>query len=186
MTAVTHQRPFEPLETSSPTVSKSEIPIYKNQSTIQKIGFDRLMFKRLGRILSIIFRPKKHQKIISPAFGIYLGLIAVACGYQAAAYYIGIFIPQFYTVFLDKDVNGFRNLILTLLGLIIAASTAKGVTSLLGGYFALISRKALVYHIHARYVQDPSLYQVIHREKERIDNPDQRVTQDVDKFTLSV
>jgi ATP-binding cassette subfamily D (ALD) protein 4 len=87
---------------------------------------------------------------------------------------------------LDKDLTGFRNLILTLLGLIVAASIAKGLTSFLGGYFAWISRKALVTHIHSSYVKDKNLYQIINRETDRIDNPDQRITQDVDKFTLSV
>jgi ATP-binding cassette subfamily D (ALD) protein 4 len=189
---MTQQRPFEPLESSSKGQSSaSSFKLKSSAATAlqQKIGFDRLMFQRLGRILGIIFQSPPHpprRLWSSPAFGIYLGLIAVACGYQAAAYYIGIYIPQFYTVFLNKDVTGFRNLILALLGLIVGASTAKGLTSLLGGYFALVSRKALVYHMHAHYVSDPSLYQVIYREKERIDNPDQRVTQDVDKFTLSV
>ena len=188
---MTQQRPFEPLESSSKGQSSplSFKPTSAATALQQKIGFDRLMFQRLGRILGIVFQSPPHPPRrfwSSPAFGIYLGLIAVACGYQAAAYCIGIYIPQFYTVFLNKDVTGFRNLILALLGLIVAASTAKGLTSLLGGYFALVSRKALVYHMHAHYVSDPSLYEVIHREEERIDNPDQRVTQDVDKFTLSV
>lgn len=191
---IANRRPFEPLESLSSKSSSKVKDItppqdYKYvQESIRKIGFDRLMFDRLGRILSIIFRNQTEPKARSMglAWGIYLGLIAVACGYQAAAYYIGIFIPQFYTVFLEKDLSGFQTLILSLLGLIIAASAAKGLTSFLGGYFAWVSRKALVSHIHSHYVKEGSLYETVGREKDRIDNPDQRVTQDVDKFTLSV
>jgi ATP-binding cassette subfamily D (ALD) protein 4 len=153
---------------------------FRTLEDVRQVGLNGLMFKRLGRLLRLIFGHKAG--VLWP----YVALIASAAGYQACAYYIGIYIPEFYTFLLGRDVTGFNGLLGRLLGLILATAASKALMSLFGGLFALRTRRILVHRMHALYVAPQSLYQSLSHDGERMDNPHQRVTQDVDKFALSI
>lgn len=52
----------------------------------------------------------------------------------------------------------------------------------MGGLFALKSRRLLTTHIQIRYIQSKVMYTCLNNHKD-MDNPDQRITQDIDKFS---
>jgi ATP-binding cassette subfamily D (ALD) protein 4 len=157
---------------------------YRTLEGVRQVGFNGLMFKRLGKLLRLIFVvPGGVGKSVT---WFYFALIVASTGYQACAYYIGNYIPEFYTYLLGKDAAGFNDLVGRLVGLIIAIATSKALISLFGGLFALRTRKLLVKHIQNLYVAPGSLFHTVNQDVERIDNPHQRITQDVDKFALSI
>ena len=149
---------------------------------LNHVGMNGLMFNRLGKILSILFAGFSRESLV----WIYLILIVASIMYQIIVYFIGIYIPEFYTVLGAKDLAGFRNLVLILLGLVFSAAVIKSIISLCSGYFALYTRRRLVRYIQERYIISGTLHHIVYGESDEIDNPDQRITQDVDKFSESV
>lgn len=111
---------------------------------------------------------------------IYSGLLICSCLYQVLVYYIGIKIPEFYTVLQQKDSQGFIHLVLLLMILIIAASVSKSGMDWAGGWFSLVLRRSLTLKLHTDLLKN--LYDLNFTD---LDNPDQRIAQDVDKFALS-
>ncbi|KAJ3175261.1 ATP-binding cassette sub- D member 4 [Geranomyces variabilis] len=98
-----------------------------------------------------------------------------------AVYAIGIAIPQFYVLLSKRDSAGFAWLVARLVGLFMAVASAKAASHFIGGTIGVRARKKLTGQLQAGYVTKEGLYAVA-LGAAKIENPDQRMTQDVEKF----
>ncbi|KND00887.1 uncharacterized protein SPPG_03987 [Spizellomyces punctatus DAOM BR117] len=132
----------------------------------------------LARVIRIIFSSEQEN-----VRSLYFLLILCSVLYQIFVYYIGIAIPKFYIVLNAKDEAAFWSLVGRLVGLYLAISTAKASLHFVGGLFALRTRRILTRKLQEGYVTKGALYDVARSKADGIDNPDQRITQDVEKFS---
>ncbi|KAI8803891.1 ABC transporter transmembrane region 2-domain-containing protein [Cladochytrium replicatum] len=160
--------------------------------------FDSLFFKRLARLLRIAFSTtetpsqsslseKKSRPLsssLSSAGVLYLGILISNIAYEIIVYFIGVALPRFYTILPQKDSAAFYKLVLWLCVLYFAVSAAKAITFYLCGLFALRVRAQLTRYLHSRFLSHGSLYKITRRLSLRFstDNPDQRITQDIERF----
>jgi len=104
--------------------------------------------------------------------------------YQVLAYYLGISISQFYSVIPTRNLSDFYHLLFTVFGFILAIAVSKSCILVCGNLFGLKTRAALVSYCHQHYFTHAVFYPLLHDPM--IDNPDQRMTQDIDRFSTSV
>ncbi|KAJ8651536.1 hypothetical protein O0I10_012900 [Lichtheimia ornata] len=181
---------------SSATISESE-PMLElaPESTSQQpfYSFDRVFLRRLARIFHILFPSSPHEQIwsLSPKirqrslFWLYITFIALSCGCEILYYYTGLLPSRFYAVLSSSDLQGFIRFILPCLLLVFGTAAGKSLLTFMGGLFSLKTRQLLTQHLHDRYIQPNVLYSVV-MSRYSVDNPDQRITQDVDKFAESL
>uniref|UniRef100_A0A8C4T0G6 ATP-binding cassette, sub-family D (ALD), member 4 n=1 Tax=Erpetoichthys calabaricus TaxID=27687 RepID=A0A8C4T0G6_ERPCA len=100
---------------------------------------------------------------------------------QMIIYQVGIIPSKFYGVLADKDFTGFKNLTLLAVLLIFMNSTLKSMDQYISNLMYVSWRKSLTQCLHRHYFQDRVYYilNVLHKD---IDNPDQRISQDVERF----
>ncbi|KAG0277296.1 ATP-binding cassette sub- D member 4 [Linnemannia exigua] len=65
--------------------------------------------------------------------------------------------------------------------IVFVAGFGKSVVFLFGGLLSLETRRSLTLYFHRIYIQPKLFYRIITMHDEEIDNPDQRITQDIDK-----
>ena len=128
--------------------------------------------RRIFRILSIIF-----AKGNGTCWWPYLLLILFSGLSEVVTYFSGKSISLFYLYLTSKDANQFHILLGTMTGYYIAGSFLRGLTSYASGLFALRARNRLSLILHTYMIQRIDL---------DIDNPDQRITQDVDRLAESL
>lgn len=146
----------------------------------KQAGFDFQMMKRLYRILQILFT---NRLLII----IYLCLIVTSVIYQIIAYFIGTWIAEFYSVIPKQKPSDFQQLIMIVSLLILAIAASKACILVSGSYFGLKSRKQLVEFCMNKYLESRNVYSILNfSELHSIDNPDQRMTQDIDNFSNSI
>ncbi|OZJ03282.1 hypothetical protein BZG36_03745 [Bifiguratus adelaidae] len=151
---------------------------------------DRNFLRRLKTILRILFgRPTiwflhRNERRNSVLF-LYLLLIGAACFNEVLFYYVGLTPSKFYSVLVERDTTGFWNLLLPAFMLLISAGLGRGLVKYIGGLFALRSRELLTETLQSRYIRTGVLYKLL-AVPDEIDNPDQRITQDVDKLTETI
>ncbi|KAI8816682.1 ABC transporter transmembrane region 2-domain-containing protein [Fimicolochytrium jonesii] len=115
---------------------------------------------------------------------LYVALIGISFANQAIAYQIGIRLPQFYIVLNHRDVSGFWLLVAILLGLFISISVTKAALHFVSGTFCVRTRKKLTEKLQKQYVTREAFFGV--SQGRILDNPDQRISQDIDKFSETI
>ncbi|KAG7160841.1 ATP-binding cassette sub-family D member 4-like 1 [Homarus americanus] len=88
----------------------------KNKKDSENVGFDLHMFKRLWKLMRVIF-----PGWCSLPVGLFFFLCL--CLEQFLAYYVGLIPSQYYKVFGDRDQQGFMYLTLKSCGLILVISS---------------------------------------------------------------
>ncbi|KAI8335836.1 ATP-binding cassette sub-family D member 4-like protein [Chlamydoabsidia padenii] len=104
----------------------------------------------------------------------------LACGTEWLIYYVGLIPSRFYTILAAKDQAGFLTFMVPCLLLIFGVAAGKALVTYTGGLLALKIRRLLTNHLHHRYIQPKIMYTLVLGH--HVDNPDQRITQDIDKF----
>ncbi|CEP12827.1 hypothetical protein [Parasitella parasitica] len=108
--------------------------------------------------------------------------ITLGIGYEVVVYFVGMIPSRFYSILTSRDIVGFSKYILPCLLLVFSAAACKSFLNFMGGLFALKARKLLTIHFQDRYIKPKAMYTLI-MNHEGVDNPDQRITQDIDKFS---
>ncbi|ORY94202.1 ABC transporter transmembrane region 2-domain-containing protein [Syncephalastrum racemosum] len=156
-------------------------------------SFDRVFLNRFRRLIRILFQSPSGEPVwsFSPkvrqanVFWLYLTFVALSCGNEILYYYVGMMPSRFYALLSTKDSAGFTRFILPCLLLVFGAAAGKSLVNFMGGLFALKSRKILTRHLHRVYIAPKTMYELVSRE-DGVDNPDQRIAQDIDKFTTTM
>ncbi|CAO0791458.1 unnamed protein product [Mucor circinelloides] len=163
----------------------------QNEKTVDKstYSFDSVFFKRFSRLLGILF---KSSRLYTPwstkkearrhsLFWLYVTFITLGVSYEVLVYFVGMIPSQFYSILTSRDTVGFSKYILPCLFLVFSTATCKSLLNFMGGLFALKARRLLTIHLQNKYIKPKSMYTLV-MNHEKVDNPDQRITQDIDKF----
>ncbi|KAF9434465.1 ATP-binding cassette sub- D member 4, partial [Entomortierella beljakovae] len=141
---------------------------------------DRLFVKRLMRIYKILFN--KHSTV-TWLFG---GLAVLSIFTEVVVYFVGNITPQYYKVLNDKDSSSFKGLLFSSLFTVFLAGFCKCMVFFVGGLLSLEIRRTLTIYLHQIYIRPKLFYRILYMHEEEVDNPDQRITQDVDKISVSM
>ncbi|KAI1318823.1 ATP-binding cassette sub- D member 4 [Mortierella claussenii] len=180
-----------PFMRSSPSASSCRTRTDAGTSSAPAAGFtlpkkkdkyllDRVFLSRLSKILRILLT--KRSKVL----WLYISLILFCCINEAITYYVGTIPSKYYKVLGDKDSFAFWRLLLASLITVFLAGFGKTVIFLLGSLLSLESRRMLTLHFHTIYIRPKLFYRILFMHEEEVDNPDQRITQDIDKISESM
>ncbi|KAI8646414.1 ATP-binding cassette sub-family D member 4-like protein [Parasitella parasitica] len=163
--------------------------IEEKASTKSTYSFDCVFFRRLFRLLKILFKSSHVHRPWSTTrearkhslFWLYMTFIALSIGYEVLVYFVGMIPSRFYSILTSRDIIGFSKYIFPCLLLVFSTAACKSFLNFMGGLFALKARKLLTIHFQEKYIKPKAMYTLV-MNYERIDNPDQRITQDIEKF----
>lgn len=108
-------------------------------------------------------------------------LLILALSEQIFIYNVGLITSGYYKILVDKDLSQFWIYTIKALLLVSGQVLLKNVKEYVSSLLYLKWRKSICLRLHSLYFNGIAYYQlnVIDR---KIDNPDQRITQDVDKM----
>nr|XP_004649471.3 lysosomal cobalamin transporter ABCD4 isoform X2 [Jaculus jaculus] len=136
--------------------------------------------------LQFVYRFMKIQKILFPSWSsrnvlMFLTLLCVALMEQLVIYQVGLIPSQYYGVLGNKDLDGFKALTFLAVVLIVLNSTLKSFDQFTCNLLYVSWRQDLTEHLHRLYFR-ARVYYTLNVLRDDIDNPDQRMSQDVERF----
>ncbi|KAM7156248.1 lysosomal cobalamin transporter ABCD4 isoform 2-T2 [Molossus nigricans] len=139
----------------------------------------RLDLQFLQRFLQI-------QKVLFPSWSsqnalMFLTLLCVALLEQLVIYQVGLIPSQYYGVLGNKDLGGFKTLTFLAVVLIVLNSMLKSFDQFTCNLLYVSWRKDLTEHLHQLYFRG-RVYYTLNVLRDDVDNPDQRISQDVERF----
>ncbi|XP_030897406.1 ATP-binding cassette sub-family D member 4 isoform X4 [Leptonychotes weddellii] len=139
----------------------------------------RLDLQFLQRFLQI-------QKVLFPSWSsqnalMFLTLLCVALLKQLVIYQVGLIPSQYYGVLGNKDLDGFKTLTFLAVVLIVLNSMLKSFDQFTCNLLYVSWRRDLTEHLHRFYFQG-RVYYTLNVLRDDVDNPDQRISQDVERF----
>ncbi|XP_040414889.1 lysosomal cobalamin transporter ABCD4 isoform X3 [Cygnus olor] len=137
---------------------------------------DGVFLRRFLRIQAVLFPQWPSRNAL-----MFLTLLCVALLEQLVIYQVGVIPSQYYEVLGNKDFSGFKALTAIALTLIVVNSTLKSFDQFICNLMYVSWRKSLTEYLHRCYFQG-QVYYSLHVLHEDIDNPDQRISQDVERF----
>ncbi|XP_069714598.1 lysosomal cobalamin transporter ABCD4 isoform X4 [Phaenicophaeus curvirostris] len=137
---------------------------------------DGLFLRRFLRLQAVLF-----PRWPSPSALMFLTLLGVTLLEQLVIYQVGLIPSRYYEVLGNKDVSGFKAVTAVAVTLIVVNSTLKSFDQFICSMMYVRWRKCLTEYLHKCYFQG-QVYYNLHVLREDIDNPDQRISQDVERF----
>ncbi|XP_039088212.1 lysosomal cobalamin transporter ABCD4 isoform X2 [Hyaena hyaena] len=136
--------------------------------------------------LQFLQRFLKIQKVLFPSWAsqnvlMFLTLLCVALLEQLVIYQVGLLPSQYYGVLGNKDLDGFKTLTFLAVVLIVLNSMLKSFDQFTCNLLYVSWRKDLTEHLHRFYFQS-RVYYTLNVLRDDVDNPDQRISQDVERF----
>ncbi|KAJ2354580.1 hypothetical protein GGF43_003176 [Coemansia sp. RSA 2618] len=110
------------------------------------------------------------------------GLIVGKLAAEMVYYYAGMLPSEFYRVLGDRDSAAFGPLLFRCVAVVAVAGACRAALDYAAGVLGVAMRHALTQHTQARYLRRGRLYAVASAS---IDNPDQRVAQDIERLARS-
>ncbi|PVU97447.1 hypothetical protein BB561_000551 [Smittium simulii] len=110
---------------------------------------------------------------------LFLGNVA----YQFAAYFSGLLSSEFYLVLLSADKSGYFKLLIKSVFIVLICAFLLALNNFLSGSIQAKARTILTMYTQENYIKKNVLNTLNFQKK--IDNPDQRITQDIDKLSAS-
>ncbi|ODM99099.1 ATP-binding cassette sub-family D member 4 [Orchesella cincta] len=142
----------------------------------EQFGFDFRFLKRFYRLHGLLF-----ISLCSVSTLLFVFLLCLVLLQEYVVYQVGLIASGYYKTLGDKDLPGFWIQTRNSVGLILAVSFIKSSTQYTQKILTVTFRKFLCRAAHRIYFADIHFYQLNVLDK-AIDNPDQRMTQDIDKF----
>ncbi|XP_062824373.1 lysosomal cobalamin transporter ABCD4 isoform X1 [Anolis carolinensis] len=137
---------------------------------------DWQFLQRFIQIQKILFSTCSSKNTL-----MFLTLVGVALLEQLIIYQVGLIPSQYYGVLGSKDFSGFQKITILALMLIILNSMLKSFDQFICNLMYVSWRKTLTEYLHGYYFQG-QVYYTLNILHEEIDNPDQRISQDVERF----
>ncbi|XP_007939612.2 lysosomal cobalamin transporter ABCD4 [Orycteropus afer afer] len=136
--------------------------------------------------LQFLQRFLKIQKILFPSWSsqstlMFLTLLCVALLEQLIVYQVGLIPSQYYRVLGNKALDEFKSLTFLAAVLIVLNSTLKSFDQFTCNLLYVSWRKDLTEHLHRLYFRG-RVYYTLNVLQDDVDNPDQRISQDVERF----
>ncbi|XP_042799711.1 lysosomal cobalamin transporter ABCD4 isoform X1 [Panthera leo] len=137
---------------------------------------DLQFLQRFLQIQKVLFPSWSSQNVL-----MFLTLLCVALLEQLVIYQVGLIPSQYYGVLGNKDLDGFKTLTFLAVVLIILNSMLKSFDQFTCNLLYVSWRKDLTEHLHRFYFQG-RVYYTLNVLRDDVDNPDQRISQDVERF----
>ncbi|KAJ1884783.1 hypothetical protein LPJ66_010441, partial [Kickxella alabastrina] len=163
---------------TEPLLPAAMAPEQTEKAMSQQYTVNLLLFRRLRRIAHVL-----HQSSGRIALRCLL-LLSAKLASEGVFYYSGKLPSEFYRVLGDRDRSAFFPLLVRCFLIVALAGACQAALALLSGLLGVHMRVALTAYTHRRYVSAGVLYPVVSRGL--VDNPDQRVTQDIERLTGSL
>eukprot|EP00158_Paraphelidium_tribonemae_P006789 Partr_v1_DN27974_c4_g1_i2_m11868 putative ATP-binding cassette, sub-family D (ALD), member len=156
------------------------------------IGLDILFIRRLARIIRLLFARQGKSYGLWPY---YLSVLIMASGVEVLIYFMGQVASKFFRIFTSRDLwHTFPSLLGLSLLVFALAAVLKALLHYAAGRFQVRCRRLLTLHIHAIYFDRCNFYSwnsqsssvpLVHSNSGdvAIDNPDQRISDDIFKFS---
>ncbi|CAG5116572.1 unnamed protein product, partial [Candidula unifasciata] len=145
-----------------------------HQTHTAKFGI--LFFKRFWKLCGFLFPSWRSASVWLTLFLLLLCLLE-----QVVTYFIGLVPSKFYKIFTDNDESGFTSHVAYSISLIIGKAFLLSLKFFVASFLYITWRRSICYAIHNQYFSDILYYRLNVTDK-TIDNPDQRITQDVDRL----
>ncbi|KAI8365099.1 ABC transporter transmembrane region 2-domain-containing protein [Blakeslea trispora] len=148
---------------------------------------DRTFFHRLNRLIWILLNsPRKlwsfdKQDREQSIFWLYMLFLMTNLCYEYLVTFVSLIPSHFYTILTSKDLPGFLKYLVPSVLIVLATSINKSCLQFLQGLCSIKTRRILTQFVHNRYIKSKHLYSVVSQKE--IDNPDQRISQDIEKFS---
>lgn len=151
-----------------------ENDVFKHKNKT-KLNFDLVFFKRFLKLASVVFPKWNSGNVLLCILLLCLGLLE-----QVVIFNIGNIPSKYYKVFGTKDMDGFKDVTIMAAVLILAESFIKSTELYVTSLLEIIWRANITLSLHRLYFKDTIYYNINCFGK--ADNPDQRITQDVERF----
>ncbi|XP_071079907.1 lysosomal cobalamin transporter ABCD4-like [Haliotis cracherodii] len=148
-------------------------------SSDSKYSFDIVFIKRFLRLFRLMFPRWLSVTSLLSFFLLLLSLLE-----QVIIFNIGVLPSKYYEILGEKDVDRFRSNTIMAVLLILVEAFMKSTILYVSSVLYVTWRSTLTVALHRRYFYDIIYYRLNVLDK-AIDNPDQRITQDVDKLCNS-
>ncbi|KAJ2458205.1 hypothetical protein GGF42_002217 [Coemansia sp. RSA 2424] len=139
-----------------------------------------LMVRRLHRIFAVLLTSQTPRYIGLGCGALLVGKLAA----EVVFYYAGRLPSEFYKVLGEKNLSAFFPLLLRCMAVVAAAGTARAALDYAAAALGVMMRCALTTYTHKRYISARAFYKTVSRGA--VDNPDQRITQDVERLSSSI
>uniref|UniRef100_A0A671KNQ8 ATP-binding cassette sub-family D member 4-like n=1 Tax=Sinocyclocheilus anshuiensis TaxID=1608454 RepID=A0A671KNQ8_9TELE len=150
--------------------------IYFLPHTGKRPKLDWRFVQRFCRILKILFPSWSNQSV-----RMFMTLLGVTLSVQLVIYQVGLIPSQFYEVLSEKNYGKLKNLVLFAVMLILINSTLKSLDQYISSLLYVSWRKSLTEELHSTYFKG-RVYYTLNVLCKDIDNPDQRISQDVERL----
>ncbi|KAJ2859844.1 hypothetical protein GGI22_002872 [Coemansia erecta] len=144
-----------------------------NQYTIGSV-----FARRLFRMFQVLLLAKQTSSRVGLCC---LLLVGGKLSGEVVYYYAGKQPSEFYKVLGDKDRAAFFPLLLRCVVVVAMAGASRAALEYIGGRLGVMMRSVLTQHTHERYMAARRLYPLV--SQGAIDNPDQRIAQDIERFS---
>ncbi|XP_052767295.1 lysosomal cobalamin transporter ABCD4-like [Mya arenaria] len=139
-------------------------------------GFNLLFIKRFIHLLPWLFPSWRCRPSLLVVLLLCLGLLE-----QVIIYNIGLVPSKYYKVLGEKDHAGFWTQTATAVAFIVAQAFVKSTTKYVQSVLYIVWREKVTQNLHHTYYKEV-LYYTVNMLNKTVDNPDQRITQDVDRL----
>ncbi|XP_067848285.1 ATP-binding cassette sub-family D member 4 [Heptranchias perlo] len=151
-------------------------PGRKEEQKCNRPKLDLLFVRRFCRIQAILFPSWSSQSVL-----MFATLLSVVLLEQLVIYQVGIVPSHFFKVLGNKDLVGFRELTIVAICLIVANSVLKSFDQFISSLMYVRWRQSLTMDLHKSYFKR-KVYYTLNVFRDDLDNPDQRISQDVERF----
>lgn len=148
----------------------------ENSKKNENLGFDLHMFQLLWKITRVIF-----PGFYSIPSGLFLLLLLICFLEQFLRYYIGLIPSVYFQVFGQQDKDGFISHTLRSCGLIVSIALVLSSKEYIERVLYISWRQVLNKAVHRLYFSGINYYTLNILDK-KMDNPDQRLTQDINRL----
>ena len=155
----------------------SHLPNSNTKATV-KYSLGLLFMKRFFSCCKIIF-----PRVFCKSTILFMMLLVASLCQQFIVYHVGMIPSKFFKVLGARDSKAFKPLIFRALYYIVAVALANSAVKYISGILYVQWRDILTSNLHSKYFFQETFFHVNTAEG-KIDNADQRISQDVDKFSL--
>lgn len=146
----------------------------REKEVMTRFSMDLLLLRRTFVLVRILFPTWK-------SFGVLLAvsLLFLSIADQIAAYFLGVLPREFHILLGKREESAFERLILMSFVLVFLKAATFALIKLLSSLLYLRCRRLLGFVMHRLYFKRHAFYLLTNS----LDNPDQRMTQDIEKCT---